>query len=98
MSFSIISVGDNQTAMLEIDQEAISTFFKNERKIFSGKLSELPAVTVKIIKAMVGKTEDLGFVHVFTAIKLAGERNRPDVLSFIQYCQEKYSSRYFVGK
>ena len=98
MSFTIILAGESKVELLDVDDEKISEFFKQERNIFSGKLTDLLPAIQRSIEALVGKTDRLGYTHVFTLARLAGERMRPDVLEFIKFCQEKYSSKYLIAK
>jgi hypothetical protein len=98
MSFFVISIGDNLTRFVEVDCEEISSFLREERWIFSGKLEELPAKAVKDIQWLVCDTSGFGYAHVSTLIRLAGIMNRQDVHDFATQCQKDFFTEYLVGK
>jgi len=101
MDFTILLVSSNNSIReIEIYDEEVISFFKKERQIFSGDLSDLTPVTRR-------KIEDkfknpcgikLGAAHVFTIIALAGEKKYPQVSEFIARMQNKYSGQYIVGR
>ena len=99
MIYSVISVGsDDDVRLLEINNERIGQFFRDERKMFSGSVMELnPQIQKKIILKM-GSIERYGYVHIFSVIDLAGSRDRPDVFKLIKRLQKELSCIYLVGR
>jgi hypothetical protein len=98
MSYSVILVGGEKTVLFDIQDEAIVSFFRSERRMFSNKLSVLPAGTGRAIKEMIGETDNLGVVSVLAIVDLAGRKKRPDVFKFIKDRQEEFFCTHVVGR
>jgi hypothetical protein len=99
MSFTLISVGFENAELYEIENEKSSAFFKAQRKIFSGKLSNFPEKIFKKIKKLVVATDGLGYARAVDVIGVALTGNCPEAFQFIENLQKsKDGCRYLVGK
>jgi hypothetical protein len=99
MSFTLISVGFENAELYEIENEKAGAFFKAQRKIFSGKLSDFPPKILKKIKRLVVTTDGLGYARAIDVIGIALTGNCPEAFQFIENLQKnKDGCRYLVGK
>jgi hypothetical protein len=99
MIYSIISVDKkNMVEIVEIEDEAIGNFFKENRKVFSGKASELLRNVVDKIEAIAGEANRLWLAHILQIIDLAGTKKRQDVFNYLKSLQKQHSCQYIIGR
>jgi hypothetical protein len=86
MGFTIMLVcSGDRILLVDIKNETVYSFFKNEKTMFQGSLSELtPVVQKKIEDNFNIEHREFKVAHVFKVVALAGEKKCPYILTFIK--------------
>jgi len=99
MSFILISVGFENVEVYEIVNEKASAFFKAQRKMFSGKLSDFPPKLLKKIEKTVFSIDGLGYASAVEVISRSLTGACPEAFQFIENLQKnKDGCRYLISK
>ena len=101
MSFIVLLVSsDDKVRRAELNHETLISFFKQERRMFAEDLSILTPIARKTIESNFKNTNghNLGAIHIFGAMALAGEKKHTRVINFIKTVQKQYSCQYIVGR